>query len=77
MIDYTFSKELKVKTNKINSFHTNGAISSPIDFSMKLSRNFERSPIPYILSFSKIKYKHLFYKHESIFMNFYRLFESL
>jgi len=29
---------------------------------------------PYILSFSKMKYKHLFYKLESIFMNFHRFF---
>jgi len=35
---------------------------------MKISCNFERSIIPYILSFSKIKYKHLFYKLESIFI---------
>jgi len=43
---------------------------------MKISRNFERSLTPYILSLFKM-YKHLFYKHESVFMNFYRFFESL
>jgi len=42
---------------------------------MKISRNFEGSP--YILSFSKIKYKHLFYKLEGTFMNVYRFFESV
>jgi len=31
----------------------------------------------YIQSFSKLKYKHLFYKLESIFMIFYKFFESL
>jgi len=42
--------------------------------SVKISRNFKRSSTPYILSYSKIKYKHLFYKLESIFMNFHRFF---
>jgi len=43
---------------------------------MKISRNFDRCPTPYILSFSKIKYKHLFYnKLESIFRTFYRFLE--
>jgi len=65
-----------------NPFRTNGDISNPIDFypmkiSMKISRNFEKSSFSYILSFSKLKYKYLFYKIESIFMNFYRFFESL
>jgi len=44
---------------------------------MKIFRNFKRFLTPYILSFSDIKYKHLFYKLESIFLNFYRFFESL
>jgi len=38
---------------------------------MKISRILERSPTSYILSSSKIKYKHLFYELESIFMNFF------
>jgi len=45
--------------------------------SMKISRNFESFLVSYILSFSEIKYKHLFYKLESIFMNFYRFWITL
>jgi len=44
--------------------------------SMKISHNLKKSLTPYVLSFSKIKYKQLFYKLESIFMNVYRFFES-
>jgi len=55
-------KELERKRKIINLFCTNGYFGS--DRSMKISRNFERSLTPYILFFSKIKYKHLFYKLE-------------
>jgi len=44
---------------------------------MKISCNFQKFLVLYILSFSKIKYKHLFYKLESIFMNFYRFFKTI
>jgi len=54
----------------INPFHINGVFRFLF---IKISRNFKRSPT-YILSFSKIKYKHLIYKLEGIFMNFYRFF---
>jgi len=44
---------------------------------MKIYHNFERLLTPYIISFSKIKIKHLFYKLESIFRIFCEFFEPL
>jgi len=51
------------KISSFNPFRTNESISDRSLF-MKISRSFEKSPTPYILSFFKIKYKHLFYKLE-------------
>jgi len=38
---------------------------------MKIYRNFEEFLTPYILSFSKIKIKHIFYKLESLYLYYY------
>jgi len=63
----------------VDAFNPYNHVKNQFDrfLSMKISRNFKKSLTLYILSFSKIKYKHLFYKLKSIFINFYRLFESL